>query len=84
MKSTKLSIYFNVVRQVHTVAKKKKASTKRGHLIAQYHNTEVEWYVKPCNFEQICFGKELRQILVEWIMKIQMCVNLQYPVILYL
>ena len=26
----------------------KKASTKRGHFIAQVHNTEVKWSIKPC------------------------------------
>ena len=46
MKLTKLRIYFNVVRQVHT--SQKKASTKCGHLIPQVHNIEVKWYIKPC------------------------------------
>ena len=27
---------------------RKKASTKRGHLIAQVHNTAVTWSIKPC------------------------------------
>ena len=27
---------------------KKKASTKRGHLIAQVHNTSVKFFIKPC------------------------------------
>ena len=26
----------------------RKASTKRGHLIAQVKNTSVKWYIKPC------------------------------------
>ena len=44
-KFTLLRIYFNVVCEVHVV--KKKASTKRGHFIAQVHNTEMKWYIKP-------------------------------------
>ena len=26
----------------------KKASTKCGHFIAQVHNIEVKWFIKPC------------------------------------
>ena len=46
IKFTQLRIYFNVVCQVHIV--EKKAYTKRGHLIAKVHNTEVKWSVNPC------------------------------------
>ena len=48
---------------------KKKASTKRGHLIAQVHNTEVKWSIKPCIVQTKKVSKALRQKLVEWIMK---------------
>ena len=48
MKFMQLNIYFNVVCQVHIVAKKD--SSKRGHLIAQAHNTEVRWSVKSFIF----------------------------------
>ena len=40
MKFTQLRIYFNVVCQVHVF--RKKASKKREHFIAQFHNTEVK------------------------------------------
>ena len=55
----------------------KKASTKCGHLIAQVHNTEVKWSIKPCIVLTKKVSKALRQTLVEWIIKIQMCVSLQ-------
>ena len=42
-----LRIYFNVVCQVHIFGWEK-ASTKRGHLITQFHHTEVTWSIKPC------------------------------------
>ena len=45
-KFTQLRVYFNVAGQVHIVPKK--ASIKRGHLIAQVHNAEVKWSIKPC------------------------------------
>ena len=48
----------------------KKASTKRGHLIAQVHNTEVKGSIKPYIFRTEIVSKARRQKLVEWIMKI--------------
>ena len=45
---------------------KRKASTKGGHLIAQVHNTEVKWSIKPCIFQTKKVSKALIQILVEW------------------
>ena len=65
-KFTQLSIYFNVAVQVHIV---KKASTKRGYLIAQVHNAAVKWSVKLCIVQTKKVSKALRQKLVEWIMK---------------
>ena len=49
--------------------RKKKDYTKRGSLISQAHNTEVEWYIKPCIVRTKKVSKALRQKLVEWIMK---------------
>ena len=46
-----------------------KASPKRVHLTAQVHNTEVKWSIKPCIVQKNIYSKELRQKLVEWIMK---------------
>ena len=48
---------------------KKKASTKRGHLISQVHNTEVKRSIKPCIVRTKQISKTLRQKLVDWIMK---------------
>ena len=45
-KFMQLRIYLNVVCQVHII--EKKASKKHGHLISQFHNTEVKWSIKPC------------------------------------
>ena len=47
----------------------KKASSKRGHSIAQFYNTEVKWSIKPCIFLTKKVSKSLIQILVEWLMK---------------
>ena len=48
----------------------KKASTKRGHLIAQVHNTAMKWSIKTCIvWGKKKVGKAFRQKLVEWIMK---------------
>ena len=47
----------------------KRASTKRGHLIAQVKNTAVKWSIKPCIVRTKCFSKALRQELVDCIMK---------------
>ena len=47
----------------------KKASTKRGHLIAQVKNTSVKWYIKPCIVRTKKISKALRQEIVYWIMK---------------
>ena len=60
-------IYFNVSCQVHIV--EKRASTKHVNLIAQFHNTEVKWSIKPCLLQTKKVSKALRQKLVEWIMK---------------
>ena len=46
-----------------------KASTKRGHLIDQVHNTEMKWSIKPCIVRTKKNRKALRQKLVGWIMK---------------
>ena len=62
-----LSIYFNVSCQVHIV--KRKVSTKRGHLIAQVHNTEVKWSIKTCIVRTKKVSKALRQKLVQQITK---------------
>ena len=47
----------------------KRASTKRGHLIAQFKNTSVKWYIKPCIVRTKKTRKALRQEIVDWIMK---------------
>ena len=39
----------------------KKPSRKRGHLIAQVHNTAVEWSIKPFIVQRKKFSKTLRQ-----------------------
>ena len=62
----KLRIYFNVLCQTNIFSKK--ASTKRGHLIAQAQNTEVKWSIKACIVPKKV-SKALRQKLFEWIMK---------------
>ena len=62
-KFTQLRIYFNVSGQVHDV--KKKASIKRGHLIAQVHNAAVKWSIKPCIFRTKKVSKSLRHKWVE-------------------
>ena len=49
--------------------REKKVSTKRGHLIAKVHNTELKWYIKTCIVRTKKVGKALRKKLVEWIMK---------------
>ena len=48
----------------------KKASTKRGHLIAQVHNTSVKWSIKQCIFRTKTTSKALRKETFDWIMKI--------------
>ena len=47
----------------------KRASTKRGHLIAQVKNKSVKWYIKPCIVRTKKVSKALRQEIVDWIMK---------------
>ena len=47
----------------------RKASTKRGHLIAQVKNTSVKWSIKPCIFRTKKTSKALRKETVDWIMK---------------
>ena len=47
----------------------KRASTKRGHLIAQVKNTAVKWYIKPCIVRTKKVSKALRQEIVDWITK---------------
>ena len=48
---------------------RKKASTKRGHLISQVHNTAVKWSIKLCIVQTKKVHKALTQKLVEWIIK---------------
>ena len=60
MNFTLIWFYLNVVCQVQIV-KKKIASTKRGHLIAEVHNTEVKWFIKPCIVRTNKISKALRQ-----------------------
>ena len=55
----------------------KRASTKRGHLIAQVKNTSVKWSIKTCIVRTKKISKALRKETVDWIMKILMCVSLQ-------
>ena len=55
----------------------RKASTKRGHLIAEVKNTSVKWSIKPCIIRTKKISKALRKETVDWIMKIQICVSLQ-------
>ena len=38
-------------------------------MIAQVHNTEVKWSIKPCIVRTKTVSKTLRQKLVEWIIK---------------
>ena len=47
----------------------REASTKRGHLIDQVHNTEVKWSIKPCIVITKQISRALRQEIVDWIMK---------------
>ena len=47
----------------------KKASEKRGHLIAEVHNIEMKWCIKPYIVRTKKVSKALRKKLVEWIMK---------------
>ena len=68
MKLMQFMIYFNVADQVHIV-NNKKASTKRGHLIAQVKNTSVKWSIKPCIVRTKKISKALRKEIVDWIMK---------------
>ena len=46
-----------------------KASTKRGHLIAQVKNTSVKWSIKPCIVRTKKISKALRKETVDLIMK---------------
>ena len=58
----------------------RKASTKRGHLIAKVKNTSVKWSIKPCIVRTKKIIKALRQEIVDWIMKnSNVC---QYPITL--
>ena len=61
-------IYFNVSDQVNIV-NKKKASTKRGHLITQVKNTSVQWSIKTCIVRTKKISKAFRKETVDWIMK---------------
>ena len=47
----------------------RKASTKRGHLIAQVRNTSVKWSIKPCIVRTQKISKALRKETVYWIME---------------
>ena len=53
----------------HAYLRKKRASTKRGHLIALVRNIEVKWSIKPYIVITKQVSKALRQKLVEWIIK---------------
>ena len=55
----------------------RKASTKRGHLIAQFKYTSVKWSIKPRIVRTKKIIKALRKETVDWIIKIQMCVSPQ-------
>ena len=47
----------------------KRASTKRGHLIAQVKNISVKWCIKPRIVRTKTISKALRKETVDWIMK---------------
>ena len=47
----------------------KRASTKRGHLIAQVKNTSVKCSIKPCIVRTKTIRNALRKETVDWIMK---------------
>ena len=47
----------------------RKASTKRGHLIAQVKNTSVKWSSKSFIVRTKTISKALRLEIVDWIMK---------------
>ena len=47
----------------------RKASTKRGHLIAQVRNTSLKWYIKPRIVKTKKISKALIKETVDWIMK---------------
>ena len=47
----------------------RKASTKRGHLIAQVKNTSVKWFIKPCIVRTKKISKALRKEIVDLITK---------------
>ena len=47
----------------------RKASTKRGHLIALVKNTSVKWFIKPFIVRTKKISKVLRKETVDWIMK---------------
>ena len=47
----------------------KRASTKRGHLIAQVKNTSVKCSIKPCIVRTKKISKALRQDIFYWIIK---------------
>ena len=49
--------------------RQKNASTKCGHSIAQVHNKEVTWSIKPCIVRAKKVSKSLRHKIVEWIIK---------------
>ena len=66
MKFMQLRIYFNVACKMHIIVKK--ASTKHGHWIAQFYNTELKCLSNHELFEKKV-SKALRQKLVEWIME---------------
>ena len=47
----------------------RKASTKRGHLIAQVKSSSVKWSIKTCIVRTKKISKALRKETVDWIMK---------------
>ena len=57
------------MQHVRCILSGEKASKKCGNLIAQFHNIEVKWSIKPCIFRTKKVSKVLRYKLVERIMK---------------
>ena len=73
--------YLLLCRSSSAYCQQRKASTKRGHLIAQVKNTAVKWSIKPCIVVSKKISKALRKETVDWIMK---NTNVrQYPITCY-
>ena len=43
------------MQYVKCIFSEKNASTKGGHFIAQVHNVEVKWSIKPCIVKKKCY-----------------------------